>query len=56
MGENTKTLPENQKKRTSKQTIIQQKGVVTMAGKENISEVTAPHCKPVLAKGQGELV
>lgn len=54
MCENSKTLPENQINRTSKQTVIQQK-VVTMAGKENTNAVTIPHCKPVLAKGQGEL-
>lgn len=43
------------KKRTSRQTIIQQKGGVTIAGKENVNAVTVPHCKPVSAKGQGEL-
>lgn len=55
MGEHSKTLPGNQKKRTSKQTIIQQKGGVTMAGKENFHAVAVPHCKPASAKGQGQL-
>lgn len=55
MSENSKTLPENQINRISKQTIIQQKGVVTVAGKENTNAVTVLHCKPVSAKGQGEL-